>query len=140
MRAENKDRLALRMNSATKQKIEQWYAADNCRSKNEFVEKAVNFYADYLAAGFCTTLPKSIVSAIDGRLSVFEDRMARLLYKQSVEMDIGNGICNAHFGTRHPCTVFSQVAASPAASTGSWRRSRPTPSTRMKNRRQKKYL
>jgi len=92
MRAENKDRLALRMNSATKQKIEQWYAADNCRSKNEFVEKAVNFYADYLAAGFCTTLPKSIVSAIDGRLSVFEDRMARLLYKQSVEMDIGNGI------------------------------------------------
>lgn len=80
MRAENKDRLALRMNSATKQKIEQWYAADNCRSKNEFVEKAVNFYADYLAAGFCTTLPKSIVSAIDGRLSVFEDRMARLLY------------------------------------------------------------
>lgn len=91
MSKETKDRLALRMEPDTTLKIEQWYHADNCRSKNEFVEKAVNFYADHLAAQH-STLPQSILSAIDGRLGVFEDRMARLLYKQSVEMDIGNGI------------------------------------------------
>lgn len=92
MSTETKDRLALRMRPETRQKIEQWYEADNCRSKNEFVEKAVNFYADYLAAGSCSTLPASVLSAIDGRLGMFEDRMAKLLYKQAVEMDIGNGI------------------------------------------------
>ncbi|NLU25257.1 MAG: hypothetical protein GXW99_11240, partial [Clostridiales bacterium] len=37
-------------------------------------------------------LPKEIASAIDGRLGLFEDRMASLLYKQSVEIDMTNGI------------------------------------------------
>ena len=92
MSTETKDRLALRMKSETKRKIEQWYEADNCRSKNEFIEKAVNFYADYLALGNSTLLPKEIAAAIDGRLGMFEDRMASLLYKQSVEIDMTNGI------------------------------------------------
>lgn len=45
---ETKERLPLRMKPETSRRLEQWYAADNCRSKNEFVEKAVNFYVDYL--------------------------------------------------------------------------------------------
>ncbi|MEI3086360.1 MAG: hypothetical protein V8S87_10425 [Oscillospiraceae bacterium] len=36
------------MQPETRRRIEQWYAADNCQSKNEFIEKAVNFYVDYL--------------------------------------------------------------------------------------------
>ena len=31
-------------------------AADNCQSKNEFIEKAVNFYVDYLGIQDNTTL------------------------------------------------------------------------------------
>ena len=34
-------------------------------------------------------LPVAIQSAIDGRLGMFEDRMAGLLYKLTVEMDMG---------------------------------------------------
>ena len=45
---ENRERLALRMQPKTRRRIEQWYAADNCQSMNEFVEKAVNFYVDHL--------------------------------------------------------------------------------------------
>ena len=45
---ETKERLPLRMKPETSRRLEQWYAADNCRSKNEFVEKAINFYVDYL--------------------------------------------------------------------------------------------
>ena len=45
---ENRERLALRMQPETRRRIEQWYAADNCQSMNEFVEKAVNFYVDHL--------------------------------------------------------------------------------------------
>ena len=44
-------------------------------------------YLDANSAG--TFLPKEIQSAIDGRLGMFEDRMAKLLYKMTVEMDMG---------------------------------------------------
>ena len=92
MSTETKDRLALRMKPETKRKIEQWYKVDNCRSKNEFIEKAVNCYADMLAAGESTTLPRAVQSAIDARLKLFEDRIASLLYKQAVEMDMAMSI------------------------------------------------
>lgn len=68
------------------------YQEDNCRSKNEFIEKAVNCYADMLAAGESTMLPRAVQSAIDSRLKLFEDRIASLLYKQAVEMDMAMSI------------------------------------------------
>ena len=82
------NRLNFRMTDDTAAKIERWYKQDNCRSKNEFIEKAVNCYTDMLAAGESTTLPRAVQSAIDNRLKLFEDRMASLLYKQAVEMDM----------------------------------------------------
>ncbi len=85
---DNKDRLTYRPEPETKQKIERWYQEDNCRSRNEFIEKAVNFYADSLAAGESTMLPRAVQSAIDARLKLFEDRISSLLYKQAVEMDM----------------------------------------------------
>ena len=48
MSKETRDRIAFRMQPETRRRIEQWYAADNCQSMNEFVEKAVNFYVDHL--------------------------------------------------------------------------------------------
>ena len=90
--SDNKDRLTYRPEPETKQKIERWYQEDNCRSKNEFIEKAVNCYADMLAAGESTTLPRAVQSAIDSRLKLFEDRIASLLYKQAVEMDMAMSI------------------------------------------------
>ena len=90
--SDNKDRLTYRPEPETKQKIERWYQGDNCRSKNEFIEKAVNCYADMLAAGESATLPRAVQSAIDARLKLFEDRMASILYKQTVEMDMAISI------------------------------------------------
>ena len=86
--SKNENRLNFRMTDETAAKIERWYQEDNCRSKNEFIEKAVNFYADTLSAGESTMLPRAVQSAIDNRLKLFEDRMASLLYKQAVEMDM----------------------------------------------------
>ena len=90
--SENKDRLNFRMKPKTAEKLEHWYKADHCRSKNEFVEKAVNFYADSLAAENSATLPLAIQTAIDGRLKLLEDRMAAILYKQAVEIDMALSI------------------------------------------------
>lgn len=89
---ENKDRLNFRMKPETAEKLEHWYKANHCRSKNEFVEKAVNFYADSLAAENSATLPLAIQAAIDGRLKLLEDRMAAILYKQAVEIDMALSI------------------------------------------------
>ena len=90
--SKNENRLNFRMTDETATKIERWYQEDNCRSKNEFIEKAVNCYADMLAAGESTTLPRAVQSAIDSRLKLFEDRIASLLYKQAVEMDMAISI------------------------------------------------
>ena len=90
--SENKDRLNFRMKPKTAEKLEHWYKANHCRSKNEFVEKAVNFYADSLAAENSATLPLAIQTAIDGRLKLLEDRMAAILYKQAVEIDMALSI------------------------------------------------
>ena len=93
MSTENKDRLALRMKPDTKRKIEQWYKAAGCRSKNQFVERAVNFYVDHLAVQDDSgTLPKAVLSSLDGRLGMFEDRMASLIYKHTVELYMMMGI------------------------------------------------
>ena len=90
--SKNENRLNFRMTDETATKIERWYQEDNCRSKNEFIEKAVNCYADMLAAGESTTLPRAVQSAIDSRLKLFEDRIAALLYKQVVETDMAMSI------------------------------------------------
>ena len=98
MSNENRERLALRMQPETRRRIEQWYAADNCQSMNEFVEKAVNFYVDHLEIqDNKTLLPMAIMSAIDGRLSRLEDYIARRDFTRNVEQDMTNGIIAGAF-------------------------------------------
>ena len=92
MSKENRDRLALRMGPETRQKIDQWYKAAGCHSRNQFVEQAVNFYTDHLDIQNNGTLPRAVSSALDGRLGMFEDRLSSLLYKHCVELDMVMGI------------------------------------------------
>ena len=90
---ETKERLPLRMKPETSRRLEQWYAADNCRSKNEFVEKAVNFYVDYLEMqDDRSLLPAALLAVLDGRLGRLEDLIARREYigEGGRDMVIGN--------------------------------------------------
>ncbi len=85
----DRNRLALRMRAETAQKIEQWHKASNCRSKNEFIEKAVNFYADYLALNSDNQLlPKAVLSAIEGRLGLLEKKLSAVTFNHAVELDM----------------------------------------------------
>ena len=62
---------------------------ENCQSQNEFVEKALRFYCDYLIAGDCTSvLPPIYLSALRGTIQDTEDRIARLPFKLAVEMNM----------------------------------------------------
>ena len=90
--SENKERLTYRPEPETRHKIEQWYEADNCRSMNEFIDKAVSFYADYLSASRNDMLPMAIASAMNGRLKILEKNLSSLSFKHAVELDMLIGI------------------------------------------------
>lgn len=84
-----KNRLTFRPSDETRQRIEQWYRADNCSSLNDFIEKAVNDYIDRLVInGDNRVLPTAITSAIDGRLGLLEKNLSSLSFNHAVELDM----------------------------------------------------
>ena len=84
-----KEKFALYLTTEMKMRLERRYTEDGSRSLTGFIENAINFYLDYLSANNAGMfLPFSVQSYLDGRLDQFEDRMASLLYKQSVELDM----------------------------------------------------
>ena len=86
---ENIHKMTIRLSPVTEFRLERDYRLDGSRSKNEFIERAITRYQDLLEVEQNETLPTAIQSAIDGRLGMFEDRLARLFYKLAVEMDMG---------------------------------------------------
>ena len=85
-----KVKFALYLPPEKKAELERRYREDGCRSITAFIEKAIDFYLGYLDVNSAGAyLPKEIQSVIDCRLGIFEDRMAKLLYKLTVEMDMG---------------------------------------------------
>ena len=88
-----KEKFALYLTPEMKARLERRYTDDGSRSLTGFIENAINFYLDYLSANNAGLfLPSSVQSYLDGRLNQFEDRMASLLYKQSVELDMGMSV------------------------------------------------
>ena len=73
--------------------LERRYQEDGSPSMTAFVERAVDFYLDYLSANNAGLfLPASIKSYLDGRLGQLEDRLASLTFWQAVEQDMVAGI------------------------------------------------
>ena len=88
-KTENTHKMTIRLSPVTEFRLERDYRLDGSRSKNEFIERAITRYQDLHEVEQNETLPTAIQSAIDGRLGMFEDRLARLFYKLAVEMDMG---------------------------------------------------
>ena len=87
-KSENAHKMTIRLSPLAKYRLEVGYRQDGSRSKNDVIVRAIFFYLDHLEAERNGTLPMAIQSAIDGRLGMFEDRMAKLLFKQTVETDM----------------------------------------------------
>ena len=86
---EEKTRIHTRITADTERKITAAIPLANCQSQNEFVEKALHFYCDYLTSGDCTTvLPPIYLSALKGTVQDTENRICRLLFKLAVEADM----------------------------------------------------
>ena len=86
---EEKLRIHTRVSQEMERKIEAAMAKDNCQSRNEFLEKSLQFYCDYLAAEDVSEfLPPIFVHAMRGTIQCSEDRIARLLFKLTVEISM----------------------------------------------------
>ena len=86
---EEKVKFQMRIDPDTDRKIKAAMPRANCRSQNEFVEKAVRFYCDYLAAeDVADFLPPIFVHAMRDTLKSSENRISRLLFKLTVEISM----------------------------------------------------
>ena len=64
-----KIKFALRMSPETQQLVKEMYPRDNCRTQNEFIEKAIQFYAGYVSGqDACEFLPAALTAALRGTI------------------------------------------------------------------------
>lgn len=89
MNMADKNKFALWAYPETLERVEKLYREDGCKSRSEFIEKAINFYCGYLTAeNYREYFPSVIVSTVKGSLDSFENRMASLLFKTAVELSM----------------------------------------------------
>lgn len=88
-----REKLSFRLEPEKRDRLERCYTMDGSQSRREFIERALDFYIDYLEMNDGSSLlPKEITAAINGRLGIFEDRIAKLLFKLSVATDMNVGV------------------------------------------------
>lgn len=100
-KSENTHKMTIRLSPLAKYRLEVGYQQDGSKSKNDFIERAILFYLDHLEAERNGNLPAAIQSAIAGQLGMFEDRMAKLMFKQTVETDMALSALLGHLSI-HP--------------------------------------
>ena len=84
-----KIKFAMRIKPETQELVREWYSRDNCQSQNEFIEKAIHYYVEHLSAQSSTSfLPSALVSALRATIQASENRIARLLFKLTVEISM----------------------------------------------------
>ena len=85
--ADEKVKFLMRIDPDTDRKVKNAIPLANCRSQNEFVEKALQFYCDYAASQDCSSvLPPMLVAAIRATVQNSESHICRLLFKLAVEI------------------------------------------------------
>lgn len=83
----DKYKFALWLYPETLAKVKELYKQDGCRSKSEFIEKAVRFYIGHLTAEDDTSyLPNALLSNMKNIVAESDNRQNRMLFKLAVEM------------------------------------------------------
>ena len=81
------------------QKADMFYKYEGSQSRSEFIENAIIFYAGYIASNYSFDYyPQLITTAVKGTIDNFENRMASLMFKNSVELSMMMNIIAANFG------------------------------------------
>ena len=80
----------------TEEEVDSLYKSDNCASRSEFMEKALQFYIGYLACSHAQDyLAQVIPSTVKGIMDETANRMGRLMFKMAVEQAVTENILAA---------------------------------------------
>lgn len=82
-------RFTFRMEKKTHDLISALYPQDNCRSQNEFIGKAIEFYIGYLSHQIASEfLSQALVANLQATISGSEERIWRMLFKLTTELGV----------------------------------------------------
>ena len=86
---EKKQRTTIWLSQNVMNELDQMSERADCRSRSEFIEKAIKFYDGYIrSADENQYLPIALSSAMNGIIHTSEDRIAKILYKNTVELSM----------------------------------------------------
>ncbi len=93
---EVKRRFQLWVMPSTLELADQYYRSDNCASRSEFIEKAIQFYAGYVSSQRNQDyLARVTPATVKGIVDESSNRMGRLFFKMAVELAVIENILAA---------------------------------------------
>ena len=82
-----KKRYTFRVSDEVMDLVYKWYHDDNCATLNEFIEKAIRFYAGYVASEHNQNyFPNIVISTMKSIMRDSENRQNRNLFRIAVEL------------------------------------------------------
>jgi len=79
-------------------RMDGWLETANCKNRSEFISKALRFYMGYLATDDVSSyVCESVSQNIRGMLTENTNRLSKLMFKWSVELNMMMHIVAAHF-------------------------------------------
>ena len=95
---DNKKRTAVWLTPGVIRRMDSWLEEDNCKTRSEFIEKALRFYMGCLATEDTSEyLSRAMVDTLRGTLADNENRLRTLLFKLCVEVNMMSHTVAAHF-------------------------------------------
>lgn len=93
---EKKQRTTIWLSQNVMKELDNMSERANCKSRSEFIEQAIKFYSEYNdSMNKGQYLPLSISSAMNGMIKVSEDRISKLLFKNTVELSMIMNVLSA---------------------------------------------
>ena len=94
---DNKKSTTIWLRPSVIRRMDAWMEEANCRSRSEFIEKAVLFYIDHLAAADGRSiLPNAMLSSMKSIVAESDNRICRLLFKMAVELAVTMNVVAAN--------------------------------------------
>ena len=81
------NKITIRLSNETLKKCNEGMDITNCKVRNEFIGKAIEFYSGYVSAEVHSEFLSDVITeSMEGIAKALENRFGRLLFKIAVEM------------------------------------------------------
>lgn len=92
----NKQRTTIWLSQEVMNSLDEMSERSNSKSRSEFIERAIKFYDGYNRSTVENQyLPIALSSALNGIVKVSEDRLSKLLFKNTVELAMVMNVISA---------------------------------------------